>query len=663
MVKTLNFLNEYKNQNKKLNLNKYAYLNYLKGDVFAWLNCDDNFQMASKEDEKLRMSSPWRFEFDEEDISQNERYDIPDQIKEGLLVSNYSEIWAKNKFPNHDVVYINKSTNLENLEYTKQALENYKNVIIFEATFTYNDFFIRTDILVKTESNFKVIEVKAVTYPNIIHGLDLFFQKSIVEKGNKEYSNWEYSLLIVNNEFINKKTYDDNKKANYALVNVDYIGSSKSKPTKKIEDEGTIKWSISQNEYFMKDFKEDEFISIDLNPSNKKKRMKGFTFSIKDFFKSDYVSMLHNEFDNYLENIKKIQLLDEPPLLELDKKNNEFMKSNYLNWAIYNKVKSVLNYDKISSKDETVFDISGLFFDIKLELFHDNIILIKDVPNQYLCKKGFNLKSEKNTTPDVLEFLKKYHGPKGNSGYNKIIQKHFSGTDEKLIHKEGIEKALKDYEKGPIYMYDFETANLAIPETDGARPYEQVVYQYSIHVILDPQDFDFQTMKNIVHYEWLAEDRNNFSTQVWKEFIKVFKKHGKGKYVAWNMSFEKGCIKRSQISDLSDDDIDFLHEIGDDTIDLMLPFRAKYYYHSDFHGSYSIKAVGPHFASEINYKNLNNVQKGDQSAAFAKKWLRDDSKESENDWLKIREDMLKYCEYDTLLMVAILQRLREVIYD
>jgi hypothetical protein len=52
-----------------------------------------------------------------------------------------------------------------------------------------------------------------------------------------------------------------------------------------------------------------------------------------------------------------------------------------------------------------------------------------------------------------------------------------------------IKELLEEYH-GVVYMYDFETYKTAIPIQLGSKPYEQVPYQYSIHVILDADDFD-----------------------------------------------------------------------------------------------------------------------------------------------------------------------------
>ena len=206
-------------------------------------------------------------------------------------------------------------------------------------------------------------------------------------------------------------------------------------------------------------------------------------------------------------------------------------------------------------------------------------------------------------------------------------------------------------------MYDFETANLAVPLVEGGRPFQQIPYQFSVHIITNPNDYDFVTMKNVKHFEWLAKNKKTFVNDFWKELANMFLENGKGIYVSWNKSFEKTIIRDMDISDLNDDQIEILNKVHDETIDLRDPFSVPYYYHKDFKGSSSIKKVGPHFEKSIRYDELQNVQKGDQSALYAKKWLT--SKISEIEWEQIRNDMLIYCKYDTLLMVAILQRLQE----
>jgi hypothetical protein len=99
------------------------------------------------------------------------------------------------------------------------------------------------------------------------------------------------------------------------------------------------------------------------------------------------------------------------------------------------------------------------------------------------------------------------------------------------------------------------------------------------------------------------------------------KSHGFGKYVSYNKSFENSIMQMAiDSSETSKDAIDVLTTIRRNTIDLMDFFKNKSYYSSDFDGSYSIKVVAPHFAKgKIDYSELKNVQKGDQSSLNCKR--------------------------------------------
>lgn len=655
---------------KKLNLNKYAYLDFLKGDIFAWLTCNDNFQIAAKEDKELRNLTPWRYSDPEEELenaedneNDHERYGkdapTPDQIIAGLRVGEFSERWARIKFPNHKIYKVRDFKNEQNIEFTKELLNKKEDLIIFEATFGYKEFITRTDILVKTGNKVKVIEVKATSSPKEVHAYDLFFQREIIRRSDDKYFDWEYSLLILNKEYIhdaslNKSEIGKDKISEKVFINIDYVtnGTLGARTIDK-ETKTKVKWSASTNIHYFNRLDNTREFPAFIEESG---RTKVFTFPISDFFESSKAEDLSELFDHDLLRIKEIQLMDEPPKLEFENRNNKFLKSDYFTWALD---KSGA-YD-VPEDEHSIFDLRGFNFVDKTKLMKEGKLSLERVNVSDISPSPFNNDKYNFSITDglVKDFKKTEPLSKMIPKYSKIIQKHFYGTNDPLIHEKGIERELSKYLKAPIYMFDFETANLAIPFADGTSPYEQVVYQYSIHVITDPNDFDFETMKNIVHYDWLAETKETFHTDVWTSFTEVFKKHGKGIYVAWNYSFEKGCINRAQTYLLDDEAKDIMNEISEECVDLMDTFSKKYYYHRDLKGSYSIKYAGPHFANEINYKDLNNVQKGDQSAAVAKKWLRDDSPKSNQEWNDLRHDMLKYCMYDTLLMVAIFQRMKE----
>jgi Domain of unknown function(DUF2779) len=55
--------------------------------------------------------------------------------------------------------------------------------------------------------------------------------------------------------------------------------------------------------------------------------------------------------------------------------------------------------------------------------------------------------------------------------------------------------------KFPLYFMDFETLGPAIPRFVGMRPYDQIPFQWSVHVRRKPGG-------KLEHYEFLAEDAN-----------------------------------------------------------------------------------------------------------------------------------------------------------
>ena len=88
-------------------------------------------------------------------------------------------------------------------------------------------------------------------------------------------------------------------------------------------------------------------------------------------------------------------------------------------------------------------------------------------------------------------------------------------------------------------------------------------------------------------------------------------------------------------------------------------FSRKHYYVKEMQGSYSIKYVLPAlFPNEpsLNYGSLEEVHNGTEaSAAFARMAMLPTQEQE-----KVRKNLLKYCGLDTLAMVRVWEKLREV---
>jgi hypothetical protein len=81
------------------------------------------------------------------------------------------------------------------------------------------------------------------------------------------------------------------------------------------------------------------------------------------------------------------------------------------------------------------------------------------------------------------------------------------------------------------------------------------------------------------------------------------------------------------------------------------------YYHYQLNGYYSLKSVLPLLVPEMSYDNLGIRDGGMAMNAYFTMNQSNDQTEIE----RIRRDLLEYCKLDTLAMVKILEKLREMI--
>lgn len=231
-----------------------------------------------------------------------------------------------------------------------------------------------------------------------------------------------------------------------------------------------------------------------------------------------------------------------------------------------------------------------------------------------------------------------------NENYKRTIEFELYNKED-YIDKEKIKEFLNTLTE-PLYFLDFETYQMPIPLYDYVSPYEQIPFQYSLH-ILD---------KDLKHKEFLAESGIDPRRSLAEQLIKDIPQNVTT--LAYNMGFEKTVIKK--LAKLYPDLKEKLMNIHDNIKDLMIPFQKGYYYTKDMHGSYSIKYVLPAlFPNEesLNYKNLDLIHNGSEAMSSFQDLINKPKEEQEY----IRERLLRYCELDTYAMVKIYEKLKEVV--
>lgn len=100
-----------------------------------------------------------------------------------------------------------------------------------------------------------------------------------------------------------------------------------------------------------------------------------------------------------------------------------------------------------------------------------------------------------------------------------------------------------------------------------------------------------------------------------------------------------------------------MEAINDRVVDLMIPFKQKWYDDKRFSDSASIKYVLPVMVPELSYKTLG-IQEGGSAQRLWMEAILDGKRESERE--KILADLVEYCGLDTLAMVEIYRKLSQL---
>jgi predicted RecB family nuclease len=197
--------------------------------------------------------------------------------------------------------------------------------------------------------------------------------------------------------------------------------------------------------------------------------------------------------------------------------------------------------------------------------------------------------------------------------------------------------------KYPLFFMDFETVNPAIPRFAGMRPYDQIPFQWSVHVLREPGT-------ELEHSEFLAMDTNDPRREFIASLCSALGKSGS--IVVYNQQFES-----QRLSELAGRLPEFAGRIKKIQRCLwdLLPVVRNHVYHPKFAGSYSIKNVLPALVPEMTYKGMA-VADGQQAGVAWESLVRGILDQVERD--KIKKALLEYCGQDTLAMVRVMETLR-----
>lgn len=382
------------------------------------------------------------------------------------------------------------------------------------------------------------------------------------------------------------------------------------------------------------------------------------------------------------------------------------LNSEYIFEGTYENDKPIYNKDQFNNDLITLIDLTSLTKEMQEVIKRDeekvrNYIYKSDASKYKLgeyCEYKKTTKCKfvpvcfKEVLKDnsILCYLNKHHGFKDSNnikhelfdlieeGYfsmidvpddylhrqENIIQKQVVKNNNPYINLSKIKNGIKSIEY-PIYHLDFETFNCPLPRYRGEKPYQQSVFQFSLHIEETPGICD----KNKNHFEFLAEDHKDHREELIKKLIEYID-ISKGTILVYNETFEKTRLK--ELADIFPQYKKELLRMKDMVFDLFYIIKTNNkfyqslgfseeeaklfnYYHPNLNGSFSIKRVLPLFTN-LSYKDLEVGNGMEAIVAYASY-----EKLNQDELKNVLSNLKEYCKQDTWAMVEILNGIRKLV--
>ena len=253
----------------------------------------------------------------------------------------------------------------------------------------------------------------------------------------------------------------------------------------------------------------------------------------------------------------------------------------------------------------SIFTIPLLSWKKKNELVEKDILSIRDLPDDFPL------------TPNQRDYV------------------NMVRNNQPEIDNEAIRHLLSELEY-PIYFFDFETSNPAVPRFEGLSSYQQFPFQYSCHIM--------QPDCVVTHHEYLHTDTTDPRLPLLEYLLNHIS--DVGSVVVYSASFERRVLE--DLAQFFPEHSTALQSIISRLWDQLVIFR-HHYKHPEFYGSNSLKAVLPVLVPCLSYEDLD-IQEGNEAQAVWNMMIRTTNEEARNNMIN---NLRAYCKMDTLATVKI----------
>jgi len=216
-------------------------------------------------------------------------------------------------------------------------------------------------------------------------------------------------------------------------------------------------------------------------------------------------------------------------------------------------------------------------------------------------------------------------------------------TGMPYIDRPAIEAELSQLQY-PLCFLDYESYNAAVPLYDGYQPHAQMVFQYSLHLLSQPNG-------ELKHVEFVADNSSvDPALRVAQHLQAHLPDHGS--VIVWNKQFEGMCNR--QMATRYEQFAPFFQQLNERLYDLANIFCRGHYIDRRFRGSWSIKKVLPVLVPDLSYADLA-IHHGE--VAMIAWWNTQQHTLTLKEKKIVLDNLLQYCARDTLAMVKIFEAL------
>jgi len=338
---------------------------------------------------------------------------------------------------------------------TLPYIKNRDSIVIYEAAFEYNGYYVRSDVIVKKGKEIKLIEVKAKSFNPKKENEFIGKQGSIV-------SSWKpYLFDLAYQYYVCANSYPDHKITSYLMLvdkskkaQIDGLNQLFRIPNK---DEGNQRFDIERKVHSIDELGDSVLSEVNVQYiiddilSGKHKYHESLDFhDALDLLKDVYFEEHYPNWPTNFGTCKKCEFRAEPREIP-EGKEAGFLKCFKIQhqWTD--------DYWKEPNAFE-VWNYKGK------NLIEENRLFLKD-----LTEEDFNLEPiAGRISPSERRWIQ---AEKRSSQNNKVycLQSELKQEINQWVY--------------PLHFIDFETSSVALPFFKGGKPYEQVAFQFSHHTV------------------------------------------------------------------------------------------------------------------------------------------------------------------------------------